>query len=96
MDWVLTYEKLIPSIEAGDDLPAVEVMPVPSLLTDWILQHYYKLSRERQSGFSGVNPITSSMCIDYAYIHDITDIAFFYRAMKALDAKWFEHQNKGK
>lgn len=97
MDWLLTYEKLIPSIEAGDDLPAVEVMPVPSFFTEWLLDHYRELSSERQSGFERPNPITSGMCQDYANVHGINDVAFFRKAMKALENKWLEHViKKGK
>ena len=97
MDWFLTYEKLLPSIEAGIDLPAVEVMPVPSFFTDWLIDHYREISSEKQSGFDRPNPITSRMCLDYAEVHGIDDVSFFRKAMKALDNKWLEHViKKGK
>lgn len=84
----------MPLIQEGVDLPATESMPKMGQHTEWLLRSFYDLHGERSMGMSAPNPISASMCTDYAIIMGIQDVRFFYKAMKQADAVWFKHKVK--
>lgn len=91
----MTYQKQLKIFsESQEVFPAEEVRPEAGLFTEWLFDAFFQISAERTDGFNGPGSITARMCLDYCFLHGIDDQKFFYRAMKAADAIWFQHRQK--
>lgn len=80
--------------ESGRLPPALQKAPETPPHLEWVLTAFWELSNNRQAGFSGGEPITTTEIKDYAEIHEVEELRDFKHLIREWDAEYRKVSNE--